>query len=368
MKVLIIMPNSMVGGAETTGFNLATALLHAGHNVTAYILTKGTGELWSRLTDEDQFTLIASNARSEKAGLADFIRQLPLIARSGPFDLVYTSHVHINAFASLAMRIGLIRGRFLVSRESTRIFDRFSGIKLALYRVAYSLYGRQNLLICQTEEMRDSLLARVTLPPSVRVVVLPNPINRSRISQALATVEGSASTERTFRIVYAGRLIRLKRVSMILDALGRLQDRDWTFTILGTGHLRNELERQAHSLGISNRVTFGGQVTNPFHFFRNADLGLLTSEIEGFPNVILEMMACGTRHIIATPCTDAIRRLQGVEILEDATAASLSKAIARAIEQRPDSSRELCEFVDRHHSAEGYARAILQQLGPGLDL
>ena len=369
MKILVIMPNSLVGGAESIAFNLASTFLDAGHEVVTLIVSRGEGTFWTKLSNRERFSLIASDAADEKTGLLDLRRTIPAASRHGPFDLVYTSHVHMNALASLAIRAGLIKARFLVSRESTRIFDRFRGLRLATYKFLYRCYGRQDLLICQTEEMRASLLENVTLPPGVPVVVMPNPVNHSRIERALGTQEGKAILPTgQFQIVFAGRLIPLKRVDLIIEALAIIRHRDWRFTVLGEGEMRSTLEGQVASLGLTDKVTFAGQVANPYAYFQRADLGLMTSEIEGFPNVVLEMMASGTRQIIATPCTNAIRNLDGIEMLEDPEAENLSAAIDRAIERRPDASARYRKFIDEHHSSEGFVRDILIQLDKDLAL
>ena len=362
-----MMPNSNKGGAETVAFNIANTFLDKGHHVCVYSLSRGKGVFWTELQRHRNFTYIYSQRKREKFGLLDLVLKLPQIWRLGHFDLLYTSHVNMNALASILMSTRLISARYLVSRESTRIFDRFSGMKLAIYRLCYACYREQDLLICQTEEMRTSLLANVSIPDPVEVVVLPNPISRSRIDSSLAAKQLGEGV-RPFCIVFAGRLIPLKRVSMILNALSLLRDRTWNLTILGQGPLKEALETEATTLGIAEQVTFAGQVDDPFPYYRDADLGVLVSEVEGFPNVVLEMMASGAKHLIVTPCTPAIRQLAGVEILEDQTAEGLAVAIARSIKSRSDSSQGYREFVNSRHSAEGFIESILSRLNPSLHL
>ena len=77
----------------------------------------------------------------------------------------------------------------------------------------------------------------------------------------------------------------------------------WTcicLTLLGEGPLRPELERLAQQSGVADRVHFVGFQKNPYPFFAQADAFVLSSRYEGFPNVVLEALACGTP-VIATP-------------------------------------------------------------------
>jgi glycosyltransferase involved in cell wall biosynthesis len=72
-----------------------------------------------------------------------------------------------------------------------------------------------------------------------------------------------------------------------------------SFVIVGGGHLRGELEELASSLGLSGSIRFTGRITNPLEVIRTFDVGVLTSETEGFSNAIIEYMACGVP-IVAT--------------------------------------------------------------------
>ena len=309
MNALFLLPSGMVGGAERIAFNLAALLLEQGHHVTVYAMTRGRGVLWTQLEDQANFHYMASNAASERRGLLEFLARLPKLRRRGPFDLVYTSHVHVNALASLLVTVGLLSTRHLVSRESTRIFDRFRGFRRLVYRIAYGFYGRQDLLIFQTDEMRESLARNFRIPPGIAQEVIPNPVDLQWIDRLKAqpALENTAD----FEIVCCGRLIPLKRVSLLLQSLAAVRYRDWRLHIIGDGPDREALEQEADRLGIGERITFTGHIENPIAYLASADLGVLCSEIEGFPNVLLEMMASGTKCVISTPCTEAVRSLPG---------------------------------------------------------
>ena len=71
--------------------------------------------------------------------------------------------------------------------------------------------------------------------------------------------------------------------------------------IFGEGELREDLEEQIDNLGISERVFLMGFESNPFQYLKVADIFVFSSNHEGFPNVIMEAMACGLP-IITTNC------------------------------------------------------------------
>ena len=103
-------------------------------------------------------------------------------------------------------------------------------------------------------------------------------------------------------IVAMGRLTKQKAFSDLITAFGNvLHDIPARLTILGEGELRPELEKQISEANLENYVDLPGFINNPWHIIKSADLFILSSHWEGFGNVIVEAMACGTA-VIATDC------------------------------------------------------------------
>jgi glycosyltransferase involved in cell wall biosynthesis len=112
-------------------------------------------------------------------------------------------------------------------------------------------------------------------------------------------------------IVVVGRLIGIKNFQLALKTLKAL-DPVYNLVIIGEGEKEGELREIAKILGITERVKFAGFLDNPYPVMRGADLCLLTSLIEGFPNTLLEMMALNPR-IISTRCVAAIENIPFVQ-------------------------------------------------------
>ena len=72
-----------------------------------------------------------------------------------------------------------------------------------------------------------------------------------------------------------------------------------SFLVVGGGHLQADLERQAVALGIGAATTFTGMVENPLDYIVRFNVGVTTSETEGFCNALIEYMACGVP-VVAT--------------------------------------------------------------------
>ena len=107
------------------------------------------------------------------------------------------------------------------------------------------------------------------------------------------------------RILGIGYLLPVKRWERLLRAAHRLRQRGINFTIkiAGDGPLRSDLEREALSLGVGDRVLFLGHITNISSLLAESSFVVHTADAEGCPNSVMEAMACG-RAVVAADAGD----------------------------------------------------------------
>ncbi|WP_020398781.1 glycosyltransferase [Kordiimonas gwangyangensis] len=96
-------------------------------------------------------------------------------------------------------------------------------------------------------------------------------------------------------VAFAGWLVQRKRVDIAISAMAHLPE-DTALVVAGEGPLHTELLEQAKQLGVADRVIFEGKLSSKDMpgFLSAADVLILPSEREGWANVLLEAMACGT--------------------------------------------------------------------------
>ena len=165
---------------------------------------------------------------------------------------------------------------------------------------------REKLSSCQwlvtcTATNRDYL---ATLAPAGRVELVYHGLDLNRFQArplALPERDGSLAGQ-PVRLLSVGRLVEKKGTDVLLDALALLPSRlHWRLVHVGGGPLRETLALRAGSLGIADRITWRGAMTQDQLLveYGSADLFALASRIaqdgdrDGLPNVLMEAQSQG---------------------------------------------------------------------------
>lgn len=208
---------------------------------------------------------------------------------------------------------------------------------------AYALPGRlirrairqADALIAVSASLKQGLVALGA--PDDKVTVLRNGVDlhqfRPATDRAAARVALGMPGP---TLLSVGHLITRKRLHLTIEALASLPE--YHLVVVGDGPERATLEDLATRLGVSDRVRFAG--SQPHNrlplYYAAADVMVLASSREGWANVLLESMACGTP-VVATSAwgtREAVASPEAGIVVDEATGAAIAAAVRTLTERR----------------------------------
>lgn len=354
-QILLILPTDSVKGGAETVLHLIAKEFATDQNtqLTVAFLTKKLCHGWDRLGELPNVSLIFTQSQSVWRGMPKLILNL-IRLRGRKFDICFTSHTDMTGVAGLLKRLRVLSIQTLVARESCSVFLRYKRPPLR-FRIHHALgYPAVNLLICQTQTMKEQFIKGAPqLAKRIQAIeVLPNPIDLAQISDAAQKSVQTCLSPSYRYIVAAGRLIPIKGYDLLIKAFALLhkesQFEDTRLVILGEGASRQTLERLIQELQLEHAVELRGNVENVYPYFRQATLCVVSSLLEGFPNVLLQMMSQCDR-VVSTLCAGGIDTIDGVLTCPPNQVSSLYKVMKESLEEesaaenRPLFNRELNE-------------------------
>lgn len=295
--ISILLPGFNVGGAERVLLSIAGELAKRGY--ACDVVSTSSGGVW-----RDR---IPSGVR-----LVELCRSKPLHAifdlwkylRQEQPTVLFSSITNANIAALLATRMPGVRTRCVIREANTTEFDisdnNWTG--RTLNKIALRcLYPHADALIALSEGIKRSVCT-ISKIESSKISVIPNP--HLPVSSHTPVIHKKTSTE--MLLIACGRLEPQKDFSTLIAAFACVRKRvNARLAILGVGYLASVLSNQAKKLGVSDFVDFIGHSPEPATWMRSADLFVLSSRWEGFPNVLMEALANGCA-VVATDCSDAV--------------------------------------------------------------
>jgi glycosyltransferase involved in cell wall biosynthesis len=244
-----------------------------------------------------------------------------------------------------------------LANEATRQFADLAVRKPVRARLArraelWSL-GQADYVVCQSVRMSDDLHAAGFRGEST---IIGNGIDVAEVAAAVAASDAEPSFGDP-SLVFVGRLMPQKGADLLLEAIAAMRSRfpRLGLTLLGDGPDRASLEHMARDLGIAEQMRFLGHVENPLPCIASATALVAPSRYEGFSNVILESLACGTP-VMSTADSGASADvvIPGVngELAPTSAAAEVTAAIVRVIELAPSLGRSaiIADVSERYSS------------------
>ena len=168
------------------------------------------------------------------------------------------------------------------------------------------LYKYVDLVIFKAEKMKEEFLKNI--PKIKNFKVINNPYDIQKIQKLSQEEVHDFHFNKDIKyIITVGRLSSEKRHKHLIESFSHL-DETIELIIIGEGELKESLHSTIEEHNLINRVHLLGKKENPFKYIRHSNLFILSSEGEGFPNVIVEAMICHTP-TISTDCISGPREI-----------------------------------------------------------
>lgn len=293
MKKAVFIIDNLSGGGAEKAIKLVTEQLSFGSELDAQLL------LLEDKKDYEVSENLKCSALVDNFGIIQllpvFFKLIAYFRRERPDYVVCTN--------TKSQILVLLTGLFL----KIKIFVNIQNNLLVLYakrrfllNILLFLYKRADGFLMITQGLKEAFDDIVADKPCA---VINNPVSFDEV-----TAQSSQNIPSEYEYIFSkkvvinvGRLNEQKAQHVLIEAFAKSGLNDWNLVILGRGNLENELKELCRKLNIAERVFFLGFQSNPFSFLKRAQLFALSSEWEGFGNVIVEAMACGLP-VLTTNC------------------------------------------------------------------
>ncbi|WP_158233681.1 glycosyltransferase [Sporosarcina sp. P21c] len=341
-KIAIIIPSLRGGGAERVFVNITNNIDPDKFNVRLIVIKK-EGPYVKLLKDSiDVVDLKSGRVRYS------LIKLVKALNEFRP-DIVISTLGHLNL-----MLIGLkpllkSNPKILVREASTpsKSLTELPKNKKRIFKFLYkSLYPKANIIIAQCEEMKNDIIKSFSLNES-KVKYIYNPLDILKIKTD-GEKENPYMTEK-INIIAVGRLTYAKGFDILIESFKIVMDRipNAQLTILGNGELKESLVSQIKKLNLEKNISLIEFQENPYPYFFYADTFVLSSRWEGFPNTLLEALACNVK-VVSTECKSGPREIIGNNeygiLVPTEDSEKLAQGIISSINSKRNSRERAKEF------------------------
>lgn len=164
--------------------------------------------------------------------------------------------------------------------------------------VAKNIYSHCYKIVGVSEEIKKKIIQNYNY---CNVETLYNPIDFEYVNKKIIKDEISISGE--YILAVGNMESNVKQFDKLISCYSKsdLRNKNIKLIIIGDGALRTKLEQYVKEINLEHLIVLKGKIDNPFPYYKHACFTVLSSKNEGFPNVLIESLACSTP-VIAFDC------------------------------------------------------------------
>ena len=301
-KIYFILPTLGGGGAERVAFHLLNNLSLDQFDLSVIVVYKNKGDYLKDLRQEvRRIFLEKDKIRYSIPSLYKALKEeKPDIVINFSFDLMMLMGTFIIPF---------FKNTYFINRQINILsMQKFNFLKKILLKVAYKNFDK---IITQSRDMTEDLLKNIDISKE-KIVEINNPVDINRIEKLSNENIEIEFDKESKNLLCVGRLAPQKGFDLIIQSMPLLNSKNIKLYVLGDGGEKENLLNLIEKLNLKERVFLLGRKSNPYAYMKNADLFILSSRYEGFPNVLIEAGSCGL-YSICNNCPGGVNEI----ILED---------------------------------------------------
>ena len=334
-KILFFVSSMNAGGAERVAANLVNNWAGRGDEVTLIVTYSRGGECYYQLNDKVKLIYLADvvkNSRKKTLLHSKIVRLLSIrsLLTSNEPDVVISFLTTVNIAVLVANLF--LKYKVVVSE---RIYPPSMNIGMLWSAARYITYPKAYKVVMQTSaglKWLNQLSSRAEgcVIPNPCVFPLPNSTQAYKPTYALQ--DGKKI------LLAVGRLDTQKGFDILIESFSFLASgiKNWDLVIVGEGSERENLQTLITKKKLESRVHLLGKVGNLSDWYNVADIYVMSSRFEGFPNTLVEAMSHGVACIsfdCLTGPTDIIENgKNGYLVPFESGAKGLQKAMIEMIE------------------------------------
>ena len=292
MKLLILIHSMSSGGAERVTANLANHWAEQGWDISIVTLTTDSEDFYALLPAINRISLnLAIDSKNVVSSIINNIKRILAvrkILKSIKPKIALGMMTSANVYLALA-GYGLHDIRIIGSEHTHPPQMPLGRMWEFLRKHTYKYLDHLAVLTSETQDwIRKSTNAK-------QVTVIPNAIPYPLTTQEPIFNPSNYLDNNNFYLIAVGRFGEEKRFDLLIKAFSSIsrQYHNLNLIILGEGQLRQSLQAQIKDLQLESRVLMPGRVGNVGDWYAAADIYIMTSRFEGFPNTLVEAMAYG---------------------------------------------------------------------------
>lgn len=301
MKVWLLLSRLGRGGLERVQINLASAMLERNIDVT---IVAGQIEDNMTVNCEKPLTVVEIAKNGRRHFIPGLLRSL---GRDTP-RVVFTTSNDVACLVLILRRLCFRDMRVIVTQHLSlsgpmNVAGALKSLKQGVIHIAMRLLLPKADAVVAVSHMLALDMRNVLRLPELPIHVIHNPIVGVDFEhKATQTTDWPWSDQDSPTVIFVGRLSTEKRLDLLVEAFANLLNQvDARLLIVGAGPLQDRIATLIDKLGLQPHCRLIGFKANVLPFIRKADLLVLSSDYEGFGNVLVEAMGCGTQ-VISTDC------------------------------------------------------------------